>query len=461
MASISNNNGKRLIQFVDAAGIRRTVRLGDCNSNTAIAIRIHIETLLAAKLSGQPVPAGTAAWLSTVGDTLYGRLAAVGLVLPREAKAKATLAALLQQFRDTVLPQTKPATQAFYGHTLQNLTEFFGEAKPVADITAADADAFRAFLIGRKLAMATINRRCVAAKTVFAKAKRWGLTADNVFAELQGGGQANEARKYFVTPDDARRLLEACPDAEWRAIVALSRFGGLRVPSEIDGLMWADVNWEKGTLHVRSPKTEHHAGQASRIVPLFPELRKALMELFESAEPESGPYIIAKHHGHGVNLRTYLERIAIQAGLKPWPKLFHNMRASRQSELMAEYDLSTVCRWLGNSPAVAAQHYAMSTDSDGAFRRAIGEPESALQKALQYTVVTSRNEPQVTDAAMQKSPNLQPVTGAYETSNKQLVGFKSRTQRLMTASWSARYRSRLDLFSYSLPMLYGGEVIMS
>ena len=425
MASISNNNGKRLIQFVDAAGIRRTVRLGDCSSHTAIAIRIHIETLLASKLSGQPVPAATAVWLATVGETLHARLAAVGLVSPREAEKKATLAALLQQFRDTFLPQTKAATQTSYGHTMRNLSEYFGEHKPLADITAADADAFRAFLISQKLAIATVNRRCVATKTIFAKAKRWGLIADNVFAELQGGGQVNEARKHFVTPDDANKLLEACPDAEWRAIVALSRFGGLRIPSETDGLSWADVNWDKGTLHVKSPKTEHHAGQASRTVPLFPELRKALMELFEAAEPESGPFIIAKHHGHGVNLRTHLERIAIRAGLTPWPKPFHNMRASRQSELMAEFDLSTVCRWLGNSPAVAAKHYAMSTDSDGAFRRAVGELKSpsfsALQNALQYTAVTSSNEPQVTDAAMLKSPNLRGITRAYENSNKVLL----------------------------------------
>ena len=426
MASISNNNGKRLIQFVGAAGIRRTVRLGDCNSNTAIAIRIHIETLLASKLSGQPVPAGTAAWLSTVGETLHARLAAVGLVIPREAKAKATLAALLQQFRESFLPQTKAATQTFYGHSMRNLTEYFGEQKAVADITAADADAFRAFLIGQKLAMATVNRRCLAVKTIFHKAKRWGLVADNVFAELQGGGQANEARKYFVTPADANKLLEACPDAEWRAIVALSRFGGLRIPSETDGLTWADVNWEKGTLHVKSPKTAHHAGQASRTVPLFPELRKALMELFEAAEPESGPFIISRHRGHGVNLRTHLERIIVRAGLTPWPKPFHNMRASRQSELMAAYDLATACRWLGNSPTIAAQHYAMSTDNDGAFRKAVGEPEnascSALQNALQYTAVTSRNEPQATDAAMQKSPNLRGLTRADGTSNKVLLG---------------------------------------
>lgn len=51
---------------------------------------------------------------------------------------------------------------------------------------------------------------------------------------------------------------------------------------------------------------------------------------------------------------------------------------------MREYDLATVCRWIGNSPAVAAKHYAMSTDLDADFRRAVGlgSPE-AQQKAQQ------------------------------------------------------------------------------
>ena len=49
---------------------------------------------------------------------------------------------------------------------------------------------------------------------------------------------------------------------------------------------------------------------------------------------------------------------------------------------MREYDLSTVCKWIGNSPAVAAKHYAMSIDRDADFRKAIGRGQ-AQQKAQQ------------------------------------------------------------------------------
>ena len=55
---------------------------------------------------------------------------------------------------------------------------------------------------------------------------------------------------------------------------------------------------------------------------------------------------------------------------------------SRETELMRSYDLATVCRWIGNSPAVAAKHYAMSTDLNADFQRAI-TPTEAQQKAQQ------------------------------------------------------------------------------
>ena len=46
---------------------------------------------------------------------------------------------------------------------------------------------------------------------------------------------------------------------------------------------------------------------------------------------------------------------------------------------MSLYSLSTACRWLGNSPAVAATHYAMSVDQDGDLQKAIQVPEKPQQ----------------------------------------------------------------------------------
>jgi hypothetical protein len=59
-----------------------------------------------------------------------------------------------------------------------------------------------------------------------------------------------------------------------------------------------------------------------------------------------------------------LHRIIVKAGLTPWPKLFHHLRATRQTELTAAFPLHLVCKWIGNKQAVAAEHYLQVTDAD-------------------------------------------------------------------------------------------------
>jgi hypothetical protein len=170
-----------------------------------------------------------------------------------------------------------------------------------------------------------------------------------------------------------------------RSSFALARYGGLRCPSEIYALRWGDVNWDNGEIRVPCPKLAHHEQLAYRTVPMFPVIREHLLKLFEAA-PEGQDFIIVKHRLGCLNLRQQFERLIFRAGEKVWPKLFHNLRASRETELMREYDLATVCKWIGNSPAVAAKHYATSVDLNADFQRATGKTRQAQQKAQQSAV---------------------------------------------------------------------------
>ncbi len=180
-------------------------------------------------------------------------------------------------------------------------------------------------------------------------------------------------------------------------IFALSRYGGLRCPSEHRKLKWTDVDWEKNRFLVHSPKTEHHEGKAERWVPIFPELRPFLEEAFDLAE-EGAVYVIG-HHARGGRMHSELTRIVKAAGLTPWPKLTNNLRASRETELAAEYPIHVVCAWIGNSPAIAVKHYLQVTEGD--FEKAAGDG-SALQKAQQYG-----QEPTSTDSqGGRKTPGI-------------------------------------------------------
>ncbi len=385
MASITTHDGRRAIQFTGADGRRKTLRLGVISQRDAESVRGHVERLLQAAQLGTAAPPDVLAWVATLGDSPYSRLARVGLVASRE---NATLGAFVNRVRDNMTG--KESTRTSDGHTLRNLADYFSDGKRLRDIAPADADAWRVWLVEHeKLSQPTIARRVVACRTLWRRAIRWGLASVNPFVGVKAGHQANEARKAFVPRETIDRVLAQVPDTEWRVIIALSRYGGLRCPSEIYALRWGDLDWERGALRVPCPKLAHIESCAFRTVPLFPELRVPLLELFAEAEPGT-EHVITRHRLGCENLRQQLMRFITRAGLKPWPKLFHNLRASRETELMREYDLATVCKWIGNSPAIAAKHYAMSIDLNADFARATGGTVEATQKATQQASALAR-----------------------------------------------------------------------
>jgi hypothetical protein len=79
-------------------------------------------------------------------------------------------------------------------------------------------------------------------------------------------------------------------------------------------------------------------------------------------------------NGITTNWRTQFLRILRKAGLNPWPKLFHALRAACQTDLANRFPAHVVCEWLGNSLAVAQEHYLQLTEDH--FR-------AAVQKAAQ------------------------------------------------------------------------------
>ena len=58
-------------------------------------------------------------------------------------------------------------------------------------------------------------------------------------------------------------------------------------------------------------------------------------------------------------------KIIERAGLKPWPKLWQNLRATRATELVSEgWPEYKVCKWMGHTKLVAEKSYWQVTDDD-------------------------------------------------------------------------------------------------
>ena len=401
MASLSYNptTGRAVVQFPGAGRKRKSIRLGRTTRKQAESARGYIEDLIACRVGGTAPRPATVEWLAGLPGVIRRRLERVGLVEPQARRECPTLAEWVRAYIES-RTDVKAGTKLNLQQTEKSLVACFGAGKRLADFTVADAEDFGRFLRVH-LAEATARRRCKRARQFFQAAVKRRLLDANPFAAMPCGDFANAARFRFVTRDEIEAVLARCPDAEWRAIVALARYGGLRCPSEVLALKWEDVDFARGRFVVRSAKTEH-AGRGVRTVPLFPALARILHEAFDVAEP-GAEFIITRYRQPEKNLRTQLRRIIKRAGLEAWPRTFANLRASAEADLADKWPLHVCAQWLGHSPRVALTNYLRARESDyqeaaeGAAKsgaKAV-QPgaEGALQKAVQSGAETGRSEP--------------------------------------------------------------------
>ena len=230
MASIGKEAGGFRILFVDpSSGRRKTVRLGHVTRRQAEAVKVKVEALLASMITGHAPDEEVSRWLAGLDGRLVARLARVGLVAKRTTE---TLGTFLKRYASERI-DVKPATQALWGYVQRNLVEHFGAEKLLRQIGPGDADGFKMYLVGLGLAPTTIRRRLQFVRQFFRAALRRKLIDTNVFAEVGTPAAADSGRQRFITREQTAKILDVCPDATWRVITVLARYGGLRCPSAV------------------------------------------------------------------------------------------------------------------------------------------------------------------------------------------------------------------------------------
>ena len=402
MASLSKlADGRFRVEFYDADGRRKCVSLGTVSDRYAERFRDKITALAQVSRYGATPAENVARWLAGLNDRDHKKLVKAGLVSPREApEAPETQPEALGEFLDQFITKkasVKQATRTFYGHTVRNLKELFGKEKLLSDITQGDADDFREYLTS-KYAEATANRRCGSAKTIFRSATRHRLIAVNPFDGMKTTVRGNLSKRRMIDRDVTDRILAVCPNAEWRLIVSLARYGGMRIPSEAFMLRWSDIDWTRERIRFRVPKTEHQPGHEEREIPIFPELVEPLLDAQEQAERGS-EFVITKlrpktlrddaGNFRSTSLSTRFKQIIRLAGLEPWPKPFVNLRASRDTELRESFPGHVVEAWIGHGDRIAKEHYLMVTDDH--YRRA-SENRSGTARNQARIASQSKNE---------------------------------------------------------------------
>ena len=362
---------------------RRSVRVGRMSDRAADRFLEKVEAIEAAQRLNQSIDPQLAGWVADLPDDMHDRLARVELVAPRAPKINApTLDEHCTLYIDRRRSEIKPRSIALLEQTRDRLCAHIGCKTRIDAIGPDDAAGWRASMLDKGASEATVRLHTRNAKAMLSAAVEWELIDRNPFAKLRSQSVAAN-RDRHVSEAEAVRVLEALPDARWRVLFALARFGGLRVPSETHGLTWDRIDWERHRMTVYAPKAHRRgrsADEACRVVPIVPRLYEALRAAYEAAEPGSVRVVDLSRN----NLPRTIKAAAKRASVPAWPHLFQTLRRSCETDWATEHPQHAVSAWLGHSEAVSHRHYLQVTDdmidrAAGRSSRARSAPETPAE----------------------------------------------------------------------------------
>lgn len=229
-------------------------------------------------------------------------------------------------------------------------------------VTRQDAAEFRQALTPGRTET-TVRKLVRTLRALWAEAVRQDVVGLNPWdRQAVTTPSADEAWTY-IDEADAKRIIDACPDAAWRAFFGLARYAGLRL-NEACRLSFADIDWDRRVLAVVNPHGHRTTKHRARVTPLSPALYAILRERFDEAQP--GETVVgqaySRFNGSGGPGRRMMADILKRAGLD-YAKPYHTLRKSCETDWLASHPIADVAKWLGNSPAVAMAHYHKSTEA--------------------------------------------------------------------------------------------------
>ncbi len=384
MATISKRKrGGWEIQFV-IDGKRKSFYPGVIPKREATQVKVHLEAIVSAHKAGLSMPDATALWLADRFE-YQEKLHKLDLIeAPAKEQDCPTIAACVESYIQS-RSDVKESTATVWRRCQKHITSFFTSNPRIDAVTLSDVKDFRQYLLrdgniksDGGLSENSTRKMCSIARQIFEDALERELIQKNPFSHksIPTNVRANRSRDFFISAEQAERIYEACPDVQWKLIFALSRWGGLRCPSETLAMTWDHVRWDRGIIIIPSPKTEHH-GKDFREFPIVPKLNEVLLDASELAGADE--YLITKYRSAESNLRSQMHKITRRAGYTPWAKTFNNLRASCETELLENHPYHVVCAWMGHTKAVSMTNYAQVRDSDFEKARATCTVKSTVE----------------------------------------------------------------------------------
>ncbi len=361
--------------FFRIGSTKHAINLGQqVNKKQKQSFLTHLNRLVGAKMSGSKPDKSDMEWIASLPDAVHSQLHAKGLCDAR-VKPVVFVDYLDAHFKSRAeSSRVAMSTTERWNTALGHARSFFGKMTLQA-IKRRDAEGFRVYLLKRRgqtkatMSEATVRKTCSIISGALVEAIKQGLVASNPFSDVPKSNVASPDSEVVVPAEDVLSVISYAEHPEDKMLLALARFAGLRIPSEIQELRWGHVNLKDNLLEVFAKKTQRY-GKTRRVIPIEPRLRTLLKDLKPAAASDEDyvlPYL-RTYSALGVRFR----RLCEAAGVKQWDKCFTNLRKSFASDMCIGRSPSDVAGWLGNTTPVFVKHY-LRQQGEGYTRKVAAE----------------------------------------------------------------------------------------
>ena len=272
--------------------------------------------------------------------------------------------------------ETSETTADFYDNALTRFLDHLGTRadRDLQDITRADAEAFRDFLLKKELAAKTINHSLKVLKMFFRFVRQEELVADDPTEFVKGVRADSEGKKRRPFSIPEIRAVLAVAGEEWQSLIKFGLFTGQRL-ADLASLTWRNLDLVAMEMRLVQRKTKKRI-----ILPLAGPLSEHVLALNAPDDPEVPVHPLAfgtlMRQGKVGGLSNQFASILAEAGLREArphrkthgrgrgagssvePLSFHSLRHSSVSFLKeAGVPAAVVMQLVGHESEVMSQHY--------------------------------------------------------------------------------------------------------
>src|SRR5678815_4701144 len=221
---------------------------------------------------------------------------------------------------------------------------------------------------GGERAPSTVNRELELLSKTFSLAIDQGLSISNPCRKVKRFREDNERNRYLSDQEEARLLsVLTGPRAELRPPVILAIHTGMR-RGELLSLRWANVDFERGLIHVMNSQREQTKSGHSRSIPMNAIARRELLGLHRETGHTEYVFFNDKTKKPRTDLKNGFGTACVIAGLDDFR--FHDLRHTAATRLAdAGTNTREIMAILGHRCIQTSARYTHATDEG--LRRAV------------------------------------------------------------------------------------------